>query len=108
MDRKKISLGSGLGVFLLGIILLLFTFYIAYSVFTNPETLTGFQVLIPEMSGEAGQVIGPIVEIMSYVVAGILLWVMGSISGRIAKYGITMFKTFKQEPQVSKKEGDQE
>lgn len=102
MDKKKISLGTGLGVFLIGIILLLFTFYTAYSVFTNPETLTGFQVLIPEMSGEASQVIGPIVKIMSYIVAGILLWVMGSISGRIAKYGITMFKNFKkEEPQAS-------
>lgn len=91
MDKEKISLGTGLGVFFLGVGLLLLTFYIAYTVFTNPGSLAGFAELAPDVGGGAGQAIGPVVEMISYVVAALLLWVMGSVSGRIAKHGIYMY-----------------
>lgn len=82
----------GLAVFFLGVALLILTFYTAYSVFTNPETLKGFAALGPEVEGgEIGKLIGPVVEMMSYVIAGLLLWVMGSVGGRIAKHGMKMY-----------------
>lgn len=91
-----------LAVLLLGIALLVFIFYIAYSVFTNPGTLEGFAELVPEIDPiefgpegeelEIGNVVEPILEMLSYVVAAILLWVMGSIGGRITKYGVSMYK----------------
>ncbi|PTD93883.1 hypothetical protein C9439_05430 [archaeon SCG-AAA382B04] len=101
MEKEKFGFGSGVVIFFLGIILLLFTFYVVYSVFTNPEALSGFQALAPQVGGELGQVIGPVVNVMTYLVAALLLWVMGSISGRITKYGISMYKTSKEEEKTS-------
>ncbi len=79
----------GVAIFALGLILLLFTFYTAFSVFTNPSALEGFSQLIPK--GEGGGVLGSVFNIVIYVVGALLLWVMGSISGRIAKHGIKIY-----------------
>ncbi len=54
----------------------------------NPDTLEGFSELAPSTSGEFGQ----LVQIMIYFVGVMLLWVMGSIAGRLAKHGIDMWK----------------
>ncbi len=90
MDRKDKLLGqyTGIIVFISGVILLIFTFYIVYQVFMNPDTLEGFSELAPSTSGEFGQ----LVQIMIYFVGVMLLWVMGSIAGRLAKHGIDMWK----------------
>ena len=90
MDKKDKLVGqsSGIAVFILGVILLIFTFYIVYQVFMTPDTLEGFSELAPSTSGEFGQ----IVQILVYFVGVVLLWVMGSIAGRIAKHGIEMWK----------------
>ncbi len=84
-SRNKI----GLSVFAVGLILLLFTFYTAFSVFTNPTSLEGFAKLVPETAEQQG--LGLIFNIIIYSIAGVLLWVMGSISGRIAKHGINIY-----------------
>jgi len=90
MDKKDKLLGqyTGIAVFVLGVILLIFTFYIVYQVFMTPDTLEGFSDLAPSTSGEFGQV----VQILIYFVGVLLLWVMGSIAGRIAKHGINLWK----------------
>ncbi|MFW6196685.1 MAG: hypothetical protein ACOC5D_05045 [Thermoplasmatota archaeon] len=89
-DRNDKLLGryTGIIVFILGVILLIFTFYIVYQVFMNPDSLEGFSELAPSTSGEFGQ----IVQILIYFVGVLLLWVMGSIAGRIAKHGIDLWK----------------
>lgn len=78
----------GVAIFSLGLILLLFTFYTAFSVFTNPSALEGFSQIIPETEGG---LLGGVFNIVVYVIGALLLWVMGSISGRIAKHGIKIY-----------------
>lgn len=78
----------GFALFLLGAGLLIFTFFTAYRVFTNPTTLGGFAELV---SPSGGQGVGKILKIAVYPIAGLLLWVMGSVSGRLAKHGLKMY-----------------
>jgi len=91
----------GLAVLILGLGLLLLTFFTAYSFISNPESLTKFAALAPEVSGEMGSIISPVLEIVSYLVAAILLWVMGSISGRVMKHGLEMFESGKENKEDS-------
>lgn len=84
--------GIGLAVFALGLILLIFTFYTAFSVFRNPSALEAFSELIPTTGGQQGmEMINNIFKIITYAIGALLLWVMGSISGRIAKHGINIY-----------------
>ncbi len=83
----------GLVVLLLGLGLLILTFFTAYSFISNPESLTKFADIAPEVSGELGSIISPILEIVSYLVAAILLWVMGSVGGRVTKHGLKIFES---------------
>ncbi|KXA95266.1 hypothetical protein AKJ37_00410 [candidate division MSBL1 archaeon SCGC-AAA259I09] len=93
-EREESIKYSGLVVFFLGVGLLLLTFYIVYSVFMHPGALKGFAELAPEMKGEgAAELINPMVEVMVYVIAALLLWVMGSVGGRIAKHGLDMYRS---------------
>ena len=93
-----------IAVIVLGIGLLIFTFSTAYSMFTNPSALEGYDKLTPEGSieisiGENGSTadlsnaIKPVLKITSYMVGGLLLWVMGSIGGRIIKHGVSMYRS---------------
>ena len=79
---------SGLLVFFVGIGLLIFTFVLAYLAFSNPDRIKAFTDLIP---GSGGEFEGA-VKAIGYVVAIGLLWVMGSLAGRIVGHGIGMFK----------------
>jgi hypothetical protein len=72
----------GYAVMGLGVGLLSFAFYLAYSAFTDPSTLAGFRALAPSKETE------PLI----YVIPIGLLWVMGSIAGRIAKHGIELVR----------------
>ncbi|MBM4445216.1 MAG: hypothetical protein FJ020_07945 [Chloroflexi bacterium] len=80
---------SGLVVFFLGIVLLLVTFVFALLAFLNPERIEAFTDLIPASEGEFEGAI----KAMGYIVAVALLWVMGSLGGRIVGHGIQMFKS---------------
>ena len=94
-----------IAVIVLGIGLLIFTFSTAYSMFTNPSALEGYDELTPEGSititppGENGEpldlsnAIKPVLKVTSYMVGGLLLWVMGSIGGRITKHGVSMYRS---------------
>ena len=85
----KASPVSGLVVFFLGIALLLVTFVFALLAFLNPERIEAFTDLIPASEGEFEGAI----KAIGYLVAVALLWVMGSVAGRIAGHGIQMFKS---------------
>jgi len=93
MDQERLGFVLGLSVFLIGIILLLATFYLAYSVFTNPNSITVFSALAPEVEGEMKPLIGPVVDMMPYSLVALMLWVMGSVSGRVAKRGLELFNS---------------
>jgi hypothetical protein len=80
---------SGLVVFFLGIALLILTFVFALLAFINPERIQAFTDLIP---GSEGEFEGAI-KAIGYLVAVGLLWVMGSVAGRIVGHGIRMFKS---------------
>lgn len=89
-------------VIVLGIGLLVLTFSTAYSMFTNPSALEGYDELTPEgeieitMGGNTANVsepVKPALRTVSYVIGGLLLWVMGSIAGRIIKHGASMYKS---------------
>ncbi|MFP4005783.1 MAG: hypothetical protein ACLFUR_03570 [Candidatus Hadarchaeia archaeon] len=84
------SQGMGLIIFFLGIGLIILTFYFAYSVFTEPGALKRFAELAPKSKSE---IIESITKMASYLVAAILLWIMGSISSRIAEKGLEMYQT---------------
>lgn len=90
MDKTtKAGSLSGLVVFFLGIALLILTFVFALLAFLNPERIEAFTDLIP---GSEGEFEGAI-KAIGYLVAIALLWVMGSIAGRIVGHGIQMFKS---------------
>lgn len=91
MDRENINLGIGLGVFFLGVGLLIFAFYLAYQAFTDPNILGGFARFV-RMPAEA-----QITNAAIYILAALLLWVMGSVGGRIAKHGLNMYMSRKEE-----------
>jgi len=79
---------SGLLVFFVGIGLLIFTFVLAYLAFTNPDRIKTFTDLIPVSGGGYKDAL----KALGYVVAIGLLWMMGSLAGRIVGHGIGMFK----------------
>ena len=90
MDKPaKAGLISGLVVFFLGIALLIITFVLALMAFMNPERIQAFSDLIPASEGDFEGAI----KAMGYIVAIGLLWVMGSVAGRIVGHGIRMFKS---------------
>lgn len=74
----------GLAMLALGVGLLCFVFYLGVMAFTNPSTLAGFADLMPE-SG--------LYQTVAYLIAIGLLWVMGSIAGRILSYGLAMARS---------------
>jgi hypothetical protein len=80
---------SGLVIFFLGIAFLILTFVLALLAFINPERIQAFTDLIPSSEGEFEGAI----KAIGYLVAIGLLWVMGSVAGRIAGHGIRMFKS---------------
>ena len=80
---------SGLVVFFLGIALLIVTFVFALLAFLSPERIEAFTDLIPASEGEFEGAI----KAIGYLVAVGLLWVMGSLAGRVAAHGIQMFKS---------------
>jgi len=79
----------GYVVLVVGLILLLVTFYLAINLFLNPETMKSFSDLIE--TGGGG--INNLVEVMLYFFPLVLLLVMGSTGGRIAKYGIQLVRS---------------
>ena len=72
----------GLMLLALGVALLCFVFYLGYMAFTNPDTLAGFAALMDS----------DLYRFPAYVIAIGLLWVMGSIAGRVVKYGLVLAK----------------
>lgn len=80
---------SGLVVFFLGIVMLILTFVFALLAFLNPERIQAFTDLIPASEGEFEGAI----KAIGYIVAIALLWVMGSIGGRVVAHGVQMFKS---------------
>ena len=85
---KKTGSISGLVVFFVGIALLILTFVFAFLTFTNPERIADFKNLIPASGGEYEGLI----KAVGYVVAIGLLLVMGFVGGKIAGYGIGMYR----------------
>jgi hypothetical protein len=82
---KKEKIG-GLITFSLGIGLLCFTFYVALITFNSPEKIAPFGQLIPNSSEFGG-----ITKVGGYLIAFLLLWIMGSVAGKITKYGIELY-----------------
>lgn len=76
-------------VLVIGLILLLATFYLAINMFLNPDTMQDFSSLVD--TGGGG--INNLVEVMLYFFPLVLLLVMGSMGGRIAKYGIKLVRS---------------
>jgi hypothetical protein len=72
-----------------GIALLILTFVFASLAFTNPDGIADFKNLIPTSGGEYEGAI----KVLGYVIAIGLLLVMGFVGGRIAGYGIGMYRT---------------
>ena len=85
---RRVGGVSGLVIFSLGIVLLVATFVVALLAFLNPDRVGDFGKLIPAPEGEWASALKGI----GYAVAIGFLLVMGSVGGRIASLGITMFK----------------
>lgn len=75
-SQLMLALGVGLlcGVFALGLL-----------AFLRPGTLAGYSELFP---GESG-----ILRIVSYVTAIALLWVMGTVAGKIVSHGLPLARS---------------
>ncbi|MFP3871552.1 MAG: hypothetical protein ACLFVL_01565 [Candidatus Aenigmatarchaeota archaeon] len=94
----------GFGLLALGIALLLLTFYLAMNAFLNPGSIAQFKELVPGTTGgeEFSEAMAQLVSVLVYIVAAILLWVMGSIGGRITMHGIKMLEV----PEMKKKDSE--
>lgn len=100
MRESRTEAIAGLIVFALGIGLLCLTFYLAFTSFVEPEKLFPFGELISgfQVEGAEGleralaEALGNLIKLSGYIVAALLLWIMGSIGGKIAKIGIEMYK----------------
>lgn len=101
MKEIRIEAIAGLMVFALGVGLLCLTFYLAFSSYLEPEKLFPFSELIPSLriEGPEGlekaliEAIGNLTKLSGYIIAALLLWIMGSIGGRIAKIGIEIYRS---------------
>ncbi|MGP3667363.1 MAG: hypothetical protein ACKD6N_00670 [Candidatus Bathyarchaeota archaeon] len=97
-----------LAIILLGIFLLGFTFYLAYSAFVNPEILKRFNILIPSV--DVDQPFHQFNVLIGYAVAFLLLWVMGSVASKMVKYGVSFYRASspkkRKEKEKEKKEED--
>ncbi len=76
-------------VLVIGLVLLLITFYLAINMLLYPDTLQAFSELVDTEGGG----IDNLVEVMLYFFPLVLLLVMGSMGGRIAKYGIKLVRS---------------
>lgn len=80
LTDKKI----GIIMLSLGIGLLCVTFYLGLAAFVNPDTLARFEALMPG-------------TVFVYLIPVALLWVMGSIAGRIMTHGLSMLRSRQSE-----------
>lgn len=98
MDNKNQIVGY---VFLaLGIALLVVTFALAMYAFISPDFIEEFTELVPPANGEGiSEAVEQVMYILIFVIAVILLWVMGSIGGKITLYSLKLIRT----PDFSKK-----
>ncbi|MEF8834777.1 MAG: hypothetical protein V5A76_01335 [Candidatus Thermoplasmatota archaeon] len=86
VDKNKTT---GYLVFTLGVLLLLVTFSLAIYTYLNPTFIEGFSDLV-----EVGnQDFAPFVDFLIYLIPAIFLFAMGSVAGKITKYGIQMIKS---------------
>ncbi len=83
VDKNKTT---GYVVFALGIILLIVTFYLAIHTYLNPEFIEGFSDLVDV--GDEG--VGQFVDFLIYIIPVLFLFAMGSVAGKITRYGIKM------------------
>ncbi|MFW5945598.1 MAG: hypothetical protein ACOCSJ_00505 [Candidatus Natronoplasma sp.] len=86
VDKNKTT---GYVVFGLGIALLVVTFSLAIYTFLNPVFIEGFSDLVEV--GDEG--LAPLVDFLIYLIPGIFLFAMGSVAGKITKYGIQMIRS---------------
>jgi hypothetical protein len=85
---SRVGSTSGLVVFFLGVALLIATFGVALLAFLNTDRLEDFGNLITGSEGGCENALKGI----GYAVAVGLLLVMGWVGGRMALFGIKMFK----------------
>ncbi|MBS3790311.1 MAG: hypothetical protein KGY66_05280 [Candidatus Thermoplasmatota archaeon] len=98
VDKNKTT---GYVVFALGIALLLVTFYLAIYTYLNPEFIKGFSDLVETSEGE----LAPFVDFLIYLIPALFLFAMGSICGKITKYGFKMIRS-PEKKTVGKVESD--
>lgn len=91
---------TGLIIFLFGITLLAFTYFLGYSLLTNIEILAEYAILIPlPSSGRSGELtdalvnaVGvPLSRLASYMVPVGFLFALGYVASKIAFHGIQMW-----------------
>ncbi|MBS7638988.1 MAG: hypothetical protein QW600_00960 [Candidatus Bathyarchaeia archaeon] len=95
----KVGPLMGISVFLIGIILLAFTFYAGIMYLYDPSKLAAFAELIPvpEFRGEENPLIQGIAviatRIIAYIIPILIIFVLGYIASKITAQGIQMYRT---------------
>lgn len=91
----------GLIVFLSGIALLAFTYFLGYSMLTDVGTLTKYANLIPLPKPGSGDdlasvlssaIAAPLTGLASYIIPVLILFVLGYIASKISFNGIQMWR----------------
>ncbi len=79
----------------IGVALMLLTFFLAFNAFRNPESLEEFAELVPGTTNgeDLAEATAQLVSVLIYIVAALLLWVMGSIGGKVLKYSIKLVRS---------------
>jgi len=100
VDKNKTT---GYVVFALGVILLLVTFALAIYTYLNPTFIQGFSDLVEVGNGD----FAPFVDFLIYLIPAIFLFAMGSVAGKITKYGIQMIKSPERRTVEKAKRGEE-
>ncbi|MEM1515206.1 MAG: hypothetical protein QXH24_04055 [Candidatus Bathyarchaeia archaeon] len=109
----KIGQITGLIIFLAGVALLAFTYFLGYSLLTNREMLAWYANLIPLPTLNGGKqtnilisiIAAPLAGLASYVVPILILFVLGYITSKIVSNGIQVWRT---KPETEEKKGASE
>lgn len=88
LKMKNTNRNVGYGIIALGVVLLVVTFALALNALLNPGFLEGFQDLVSP--GDEG--FGALIDMLIFIIPVLILFVLGSIAGKITKYGLNMIK----------------
>jgi len=115
MGSKTGARYIGYGLVLLGVLLLLFVFYIGYLLYS--DVISGsISSSLSSYNSNTGAAVGPLASLLQsigvngflmLIIAILVLLILASIAGRIVKYGMNMLSLASEETEEEETEEEQ-